>query len=45
MGKTITLFIDHWKGFSTETGKLERPFVISYSGNTESHQVIDLKFK
>lgn len=36
MGKTITLFIQHWKGFSTETGKLERPFVISYSGNTES---------
>lgn len=35
MGKAITLFIQHWKGFSTEIGKLERPF-ISYSGNTES---------
>lgn len=45
MDKAITLFIQHWKGFSTEIGKLERPFVISYSGNKESHQVIDLKFK
>lgn len=30
MCKTIILFIQHWKGFSTETVKLERPFVISH---------------
>lgn len=30
MCKTIILFIQHWKGFSTETVKLEKPFVISH---------------
>lgn len=30
MCKTIILFIQHWKGFTTETVKLERPLVISH---------------
>lgn len=49
MCKTIILFIQHWKGFSTETVKLERPFVFlmaqEIGGNTQSHQVVDLKVK